>query len=55
MPTAVELAQWGIDPTWSRTIEVVDATGVARRWHLLECGPADPIATIVCSFIQNPK
>ncbi|CAB4836631.1 MAG: alpha/beta fold hydrolase [Actinobacteria bacterium] len=48
MPTAVELAQWGIDPTWSRTIAVVDATGVARQWHLLECGPTDPIATIVC-------
>lgn len=48
MPTAVELVQWGIDPAWSRTLAVVDGTGVARRWHLLECGPPDPIATIVC-------
>ncbi len=48
MPTAVELAQWGIDPAWSRTLAVVDNTGIARRWHLLECGPAEPVATLVC-------
>ncbi len=48
MPTAVELAQWGIDPAWSRTLAVVDNTGITRHWHLLECGPAEPIATLVC-------
>ncbi|MEN9504485.1 MAG: hypothetical protein RI958_411, partial [Actinomycetota bacterium] len=43
LPTAADWQAWGIDPTWSRT---VDAAG--HRWHLLERRPAEPLATIVC-------
>ena len=31
----------GLDPTWSRRLDVVDADGIPRTWHLLE-RPAEP-------------
>ena len=40
----------GIDPSWSRRIDVPDADGIVRTWHLLE-RPADtdtPIGTMLC-------
>lgn len=40
----------GIDPTWSRRIDVSDADGVVRTWHLLErpAGTDTPVGTMIC-------
>ncbi len=45
--TAGELP--GLDPAWSRRLEVPDADGVPRTWHLLEAtaGP-EPVGTMLC-------
>ncbi|MGB3593343.1 MAG: alpha/beta fold hydrolase, partial [Ornithinimicrobium sp.] len=29
----------GLDPQWSRQVQVLDAAGVERRWHVLDNGP----------------
>ena len=40
---------WGIDPSWSRLLEVPSHDGDTHRWHLLDTGAGDPgTATIVC-------
>jgi olefin beta-lactone synthetase len=42
-------ARWGIDPAWSRTLDVPDGTGGTHRWHALEHVATDhPQATVVC-------
>ncbi|HEU5486740.1 MAG TPA: alpha/beta fold hydrolase, partial [Microlunatus sp.] len=40
----------GVDPTWSRRIEVPDADGSLRTWHLLErpAGTEHPLGTMLC-------
>jgi acyl-coenzyme A synthetase/AMP-(fatty) acid ligase/pimeloyl-ACP methyl ester carboxylesterase len=38
----------GLDPTWSRTITVPDASGVPRTWHLLDNRVTDPVGTLLC-------
>lgn len=40
----------GLDPSWSRRIDVVDADGVPRTWHLLErpAGASEPVGTMLC-------
>lgn len=40
----------GIDPTWSRRIDVPDADGLVRTWHLLErpAGSGAPAGTMIC-------
>ncbi len=50
LPTATAWSSWGVDPAWSRLIEVG-----ANTWHVLDTGaPVDPAApsgvvtTIVC-------
>nr|WP_294697247.1 alpha/beta fold hydrolase [uncultured Friedmanniella sp.] len=35
-----------VDPTWSRTVEVPDAEGVVRRWHLLDTHAPGRAATV---------
>ena len=47
-PRAAEFQRWGIDPQWSRLIEVPGHDGVMRTWHVLDHGPAEPLGTIVC-------
>lgn len=47
-PSAAQFRRWGIDPQWSRLIEVPGHDGVTRTWHVLDHGPADAVATIVC-------
>ncbi|WP_456786377.1 alpha/beta fold hydrolase [Cellulomonas sp. P5_C5] len=45
-PPVDVLAAGGIDPRWSRTVEVG-----TRSWHLLDNGPtldADPVGTLLC-------
>jgi olefin beta-lactone synthetase len=42
-------ARWGIDPAWSRTLDVPDGAGGMHRWHALEHVATDqPQATVVC-------
>ncbi|WP_420453526.1 alpha/beta fold hydrolase [Ilumatobacter sp.] len=52
LPTAATWRRWGIDPSWSRTLEVAGSDGVGRSWHLLDTGPPavpdDRGATVVC-------
>jgi acyl-coenzyme A synthetase/AMP-(fatty) acid ligase/pimeloyl-ACP methyl ester carboxylesterase len=54
LPTAAQWQQWGIDSSWSRTLDVVGTDGATHRWHVLDTGEptgADAAAgtpTIVC-------
>ena len=38
----------GLDATWSRRVEVVDADGVPRTWHVLDNGREATVGTMVC-------
>ncbi|WP_308123398.1 alpha/beta fold hydrolase [Modestobacter marinus] len=38
----------GVDPAWSRTVVVADATGAKHTWHLLDNGVRDPVGTLLC-------
>lgn len=42
----------GVDPAWSRRIDVPDADGIVRTWHLLErpagTAPEPPTGTMIC-------
>ena len=53
LPTATQFRRWGIDPAWSRLIDVPGADGGVDTWHVLDTGPVvstdgPPPATIVC-------
>ena len=40
---------WGIDPSWSRLLDVRSHDGETHRWHVLDTGTSAPgSATIVC-------
>lgn len=47
LPSAAQWQQWGVDPAWSRHVDVAGTDGT-HRWHVLEHGPAEPVGTIVC-------
>jgi hypothetical protein len=47
-PDAAALRRWGIEPEWSTVVDVPDRNGRVQQWHVLDHGPADPIATLVC-------
>lgn len=50
-PSAEQLRAWGLDPAWSRTIEVPSHDGGSHEWHVLDRSPGDgvaAVATIVC-------
>ncbi|MCW2809942.1 MAG: alpha/beta fold hydrolase, partial [Friedmanniella sp.] len=38
----------GVDPAWSRFVEVPDAAGVTRRWHVLDNGAEPTVGTMLC-------
>lgn len=39
----------GLDPRWSRLVDTVDASGVARRFHVLDTGKAEgTVGTLLC-------
>ncbi|MCU0265233.1 MAG: alpha/beta fold hydrolase, partial [Actinomycetia bacterium] len=38
----------GLDPSWSRLVEVADAGGTVRTWHVLDNGVVDPVGTLLC-------
>ena len=53
-PDGATWHEWGIDPTWSRLLDVPSHDGSIHQWHVLDTGPvaptdADaPAATILC-------
>jgi olefin beta-lactone synthetase len=48
-PPTERFARWGIDPGWSRLVDVSDGAGGTHRWHALEHAAVDrPDATVVC-------
>ena len=48
-PDGATWRAWGIDPSWSRMLDVRSHDGDTHRWHVLDTGPGGPgSATIVC-------
>jgi acyl-coenzyme A synthetase/AMP-(fatty) acid ligase/pimeloyl-ACP methyl ester carboxylesterase len=46
---AAELSRMpGIDPSWSRLVQAVDAEGVQRTWHVLDNDVAPQAGTLLC-------
>ena len=56
VPDAATWRRWGLDPDWSRTIDVPSHEGGTRRWHVLDTGTAghDPQAPTVLCVHGNP-
>ena len=56
VPDATTWRRWGIDPAWSRTIDVASHEGGTHRWHLLDTGAPDhdPGAPTVVCIHGNP-
>ncbi len=48
LPSDAAFRRWGIDPVWSRFVDVAGADGVVHRWHVLDRSPAEPLTTIIC-------
>ncbi len=49
IPSAAELGAFGIEPTWSRTLDVPSHDGATHRWHVLDRpGTDDKALTILC-------
>lgn len=50
LPDAETWRAWGIDPEWSRTLDVASHDGSTHRWHLLDTNPPvdETEATVVC-------
>ena len=38
----------GVDPAWSRTVDVTDPEGAVHRWHVLDNGAEPTIGTLLC-------
>jgi len=38
LPDDTTWRRWGIEPSWSRHLDVTDRHGVSHRWHLLDTG-----------------
>jgi olefin beta-lactone synthetase len=55
-PDADTWRRWGLDPTWSRHVDVASHEGGTHRWHVLDTGaPADrPAAPVVLCVHGNP-
>jgi olefin beta-lactone synthetase len=56
IPDADTWRRWGLDPAWSRQVDVASHEGGTHRWHLLDTGvPAhDPTAPVVLCVHGNP-
>jgi olefin beta-lactone synthetase len=57
-PSDAEWRRWGLDPSWSRLVDVPGHQGGSHRWHVLDTGVpagADPATTpIVLCVHGNP-
>ena len=42
LPDAGTWRRWGIEPAWSRLLDVADGAGGTHRWHALDTGPPGP-------------
>ncbi len=54
VPSAADLAAFGLDPSWSRTIEVPGHDGAPRRWHVLDRPGRSATAPTVLCLHGNP-
>jgi acyl-CoA synthetase (AMP-forming)/AMP-acid ligase II/pimeloyl-ACP methyl ester carboxylesterase len=56
VPDAATWRRWGLDPSWSRTIDVASHEGGTHRWHVLDTGSPgdDPDALTVVCVHGNP-
>jgi olefin beta-lactone synthetase len=53
LPDEATWRRWGIDPSWSRSIEVPSHQGGSHRWHVLDTGEPgrpthDPAPVVLC-------
>ena len=53
-PLDATLASFGLDPSWSRTLEVPSHDGAVHRWHLLEKPGTSDKAPVVLCLHGNP-
>jgi acyl-coenzyme A synthetase/AMP-(fatty) acid ligase/pimeloyl-ACP methyl ester carboxylesterase len=53
-PTAAQLAAFGLEPSWSRVVDVPSHDGATHRWHLLDRPGTDPRAVTVLCLHGNP-
>ena len=54
LPLVADLATFGLDPSWSRTIDVPSHDGTTHRWHLLDRPGTKQDAPIVLCLHGNP-
>jgi olefin beta-lactone synthetase len=56
VPDAVTWNRWGLDPAWSRQLDVASHEGGTHRWHVLDTGVPDhdPTAPVVLCVHGNP-
>ncbi|MGB0112173.1 MAG: alpha/beta fold hydrolase [Ilumatobacteraceae bacterium] len=50
LPDDATWQRWGIDPQWSRTLDVASHEGGSRRWHVLDTGVPEgrSVPTVLC-------
>ena len=53
-PLVADFATFGLDPSWSRTIDVPSHDGSSHRWHLLDRPGTEPDAPVVLCLHGNP-
>ncbi|MEI8237813.1 MAG: alpha/beta fold hydrolase [Actinomycetota bacterium] len=53
-PSAPSMGVFGLDPTWSRVVDVPSHDGGVHRWHLLDRPGDDPAAPVVLCLHGNP-
>ena len=53
-PLDAQLASFGLDPSWSRTLDVSSHDGAVHRWHLLEKPGTSDNARVVLCLHGNP-
>lgn len=54
LPLVADFATFGLDPSWSRTIDVPSHDGTTHRWHLLDRPGTKQDAPVVLCLHGNP-